>query len=369
MDPNETVPTEIDPTASSPNRAENRSKAPVFVLGSPRSGTTLLYDMLLSAGGFAAYLAESNVFNLLAPRFGDLGVRAHREKLMRAWLDSKLFRASGLEAEPIRERILQECRNGGDFLRIVMGEICAAQGMARWAENSPEGMLYLPLIKRLIPDALVIHMIRDGRDVATSLARLRYVRAFPWEDRHGLIGCGLYWEWMVEQGRRFGQSAPADYMEVHFENLLAHPQETLNEIGRFIDHPLDYEVIQRVAYGSVTRPNTSFRQEATAENFNPVGRWRKSFSPEQLLRFERLLGKTLVSLGYEPSTNSSELTNNFPLRATRLLHRAYFRSKVMYKNNLLIRTFRPTLTGADLDEIVLADDHAPAIKQPSASSR
>jgi hypothetical protein len=38
----------------------------VFVLGSPISGTTLLYEMLLSAGGFAVYLAEANVFNLLA---------------------------------------------------------------------------------------------------------------------------------------------------------------------------------------------------------------------------------------------------------------------------------------------------------------
>ena len=47
-----------------------RSKAPVFVLGCPRSGTTLLYHMLLSAGNFAVYRAESQVFNLLEPRFG-----------------------------------------------------------------------------------------------------------------------------------------------------------------------------------------------------------------------------------------------------------------------------------------------------------
>ena len=46
-----------------------KNKAPVFVLGCPRSGTTVLYHMLLSAGGFAVYRAESNVFNLLVPRF------------------------------------------------------------------------------------------------------------------------------------------------------------------------------------------------------------------------------------------------------------------------------------------------------------
>src|SRR5271169_4559118 len=103
--------------ANSPARA--RSVAPIFVLGSPRSGTTLLYDMLLSARGFAVYLAESNVFNLLAPRFGDLSSRATRERLLEAWLGSKLYRATGIDAEQVRRRILSDCSDPGDFLRIV----------------------------------------------------------------------------------------------------------------------------------------------------------------------------------------------------------------------------------------------------------
>ncbi len=347
-----------------PSRTDRRS-APVFVLGSPRSGTTLLYDMLLSAGGFAVYLAESNVFNLLVPRFGDLRNPANRKKLLDAWLNSKLFRASGLQAEHIRNRILGECQSGADFLNIVMGEICAAQGAWRWAENSPEGMLYLPQIRQQIPHSLFVHIIRDGRDVATSLGKLRYVRAFPWEDRHGLIGCGLYWQWMVERGRAFGQTIPDDYMEVRFEDLLAKPQSTLDRIAEFIDQPLDYNLIQRVAYGSVTKPNTSFHQEAVKTDFNPVGRWKKSFTPEQLLRFERLVGKTLQECGYETATNGPSLGLNLLLRATRRLHRGYFAGKVVYKNSSFIRAFRPTMSGKDLDEIVLADDHPPQIKQDS----
>jgi hypothetical protein len=240
--------------------------------------------------------------------------------------------------------------------------------MQRWAENSPEGMLYLPLIKRLIPNALFVHILRDGRDVAASLARRRFVRAFPWEDRHGLMGCGLYWEWMVERGLSFGLSVPADYLEVHFEKLLSQPQETLDAIGRFIDQPLDYGVVRDVAYGSVAKPNTSFYAEAGSADFNPVGRWKKSFSPEQLLRFERLVGKTLVKLGYEPASSGPQLGLNPALRASRLLHRAYFRGKMIYKNNALIRALRPATTGADLDQIVLADDHPAAIRRPTTRS-
>jgi len=47
-------------------------KPPVFIVGSPRSGTTLLYHMLLSAGGFAVYLTESKVFDLVFPQFPNL---------------------------------------------------------------------------------------------------------------------------------------------------------------------------------------------------------------------------------------------------------------------------------------------------------
>ncbi|PYX91231.1 MAG: hypothetical protein DMG71_20700, partial [Acidobacteria bacterium] len=104
-----------------------RSEAPVFVLGCGRSGTTLLYHMILSAGDFAVYRTESNAINLLEPRFGDLNVPRNREKLMDAWLDSKLFWESGLNAIQIRDKVLAQCRNGGDFLRIIMEEIARLQ--------------------------------------------------------------------------------------------------------------------------------------------------------------------------------------------------------------------------------------------------
>lgn len=350
------------------NSANLRKRSPVFVLGSPRSGTTLLYDMLLSAGGFAVYLAESNIFNLLAPRFGDLSNRANRETLLKAWLGSKLFRASGLKAEEIKQRILLDCRNPGDFLRTVMEGICALQGVPRWAENSPEGMLYLPVIKRLIPNALVVHIIRDGRDVATSLEKVRYVHPFPWEERQNLIGSGVYWEWIVQRGRAHGKRLGKDYLEVRFEDLIASPQETLNQVGHFIDHELDYERIRQVAYGSVAKPNSSFKTEALGSNFNPVGRWRKAFSPEQLPRFERMMGETLRELGYTSATDRAGEGMNPQMKAVRFVYRSYFSGKLWFKRNRLIRRLRPALTSAEIDATVLAEDHPPQVRSTLSRS-
>ena len=106
----------------------SREKAPVFVVGSARSGNTMLYHMLLSSGHFPIYRTEPVVFDLLIPRFGDLRSAAVRRKLMRFWLRSRQFRRSGLDARQITERVVTSVCNGGDFLRAVMDEMARAGG-------------------------------------------------------------------------------------------------------------------------------------------------------------------------------------------------------------------------------------------------
>jgi hypothetical protein len=336
-----------------------RSSAPVFVVGSPRSGTTLLYDMLLSAGGFAVYLGESNIFNLVAPRFGDLSVRRNREKMLNVWLGSRLFRVTGLEREQIESKILSDCRNPGDFLRIFMDKVARQQNALRWAGNAPEEMLHLPRIKQTIPEALVIHVIRDGRDVAVSLSQKRYIRPFPWKERETPEGCALYWEWMVRRGRTFGQSLGPDYTEVRFEQLVSEPRSVLRELSSFLEHELDYDRIQRTALGSVGKPNTSFRKES-ANEFNPVGRWKKQLTESQLKQIELLVGPTLELLGYTLTTSAESSGNSAALAWTRMLYRSFFSLKLRSKSNALMRALRPALTSHEVDEVSIADEQAAA---------
>jgi len=342
----------------------SKGKAPVFVVGCPRSGTTLLYNMLLSSGGFAVYLAESNVFNLLVPRFGDLSVRSNREKMMDAWLESKLFRASFLDAETIRRQILSGCNNGGGFLRIVMGEIARAQGVERWADNSPEELLFVQTIKKCLPDALFIHMIRDGRDVSLSLDARPYawIRPFFWDRKDKLAVTGIFWEWMVQRGRQLGRGLGGDYMEVRFEDLQADAPRTLAKIGRFIQHDLDYEHILRVGIGSVREPNTSFK----GDQGSPVGRWKKKTTPEKLALFEALVGPTLKEFGYPlaASGKSASSLKAFRLRAS---YRAYFSAKFWFKNSALGRAYLGPMSGLQIDNTAIGVD--PAREPVGASQR
>jgi len=306
-----------------------RSKAPVFVLGCGRSGTTLLYHMLLSAGNFAVYRTESNAINLLEPRFGDLSVKGNKERLMDAWLASKLYEVSGLDAKSIRAKVVAECGNGGDFLRIIMTEMARQQSVERWADCTPEHLLHLKRIKETIPDALIIHIIRDGRDVALSTAKLGYIRRMWWDRTPNAMVSGLYWEWMVRKGREDGRKLGQDYIEVRFEQLISDPRATLATLSGFVEQELDYDHMLSVGIGSVSEPNTSFKDASSG--FNPMGRWRNGFTAEDLATFEALVGNSLQEFGYELGTTNRSLLDRSDMRRMRAIYRGYFDSKLWLK--------------------------------------
>lgn len=297
------VPTAIARSAPSPAcQTVSTNTRPVFVVGCPRSGTTLLYHMLLSSGAFAGYPFESDTFRILGAKFPNLTAWKNRKRLLEFWLRSENGAQSGLERSDVEQRVLEECQNIGDFLRIVMEAMCRKQGLPRWAEKTPDHALYIAQIKRFIPDALIVHIIRDGRDAALSLANFGRIAPYFWVQGSKLLSFGVYWKWIVQKGRVAGQSIRKDYCELHYEDLVEDPRGTLDGLSGFVGHDFDYDRIRRAGVGSVSQPDTSFREQASSEGFNPVNRWTRQCSLEELARFEALVGDCLEETGYSLAT-------------------------------------------------------------------
>ncbi|MGD0793022.1 MAG: sulfotransferase [Terriglobales bacterium] len=305
-------------------------KAPVFVVGSARSGNTMLYHMLLSSGRFPVYRTEPCVFDLLVPRFGDFRSLSTRRELMRCWPRTKQFRRSGLDAGEITEKVLTSVTTGGEFLRAVMEEMARAGGFQRWAVGGPDNLLHIPTIKRQIPDALFIHVIRDGRDVACALDRKEFIRPFRWDRSYRLYVSALHWMWKVQTGRRHGRAIGSDYLEVRFEDLVLHPEEALTKVGAFIGENLDYEKIRKAKIGVIHVPNTSFTEEWKSGSFSPVGRWRRQLSDDKVTRLEGLVGELLVELGY-PLSRAETTTLGFRLRTMRTMYPSFYQLKEWLK--------------------------------------
>lgn len=273
-------------------------KPPVFIVGCPRSGTSYFYHLLLSAGGFAEFHTQMNVYDVLEPIYGDLRSAASKRRMMKDWLASKAFTVSGLDAADIENRVLAECHTAGDFLRIVMDEIARSQGVDRWADSTPTNAPHMLRIKRDFPDAQFVHIIRDPRDLALSLDKKGWSRPLPWDKDNSLLAAAVYWEWIVRKARKYGDQLGADYMETRYEDLVKTPAPELARIGRFLGCDLNYEAIKQRSVGSIKNPLTSFKEDLNQGEFSPVGRWKTKFPPQQLARFETLIGDYMQELGY-----------------------------------------------------------------------
>ncbi len=301
---------------------------PVFIVGCPRSGTTLLYSMLVAAGGFAFYRKETH-FYAVAPRFPHLSSPASRERFLREYLAGYLGRVPGLDVEPIVRAALAESTSTGQFLPRLMARITAAQRMNRWLEGTPSHVHWMKAITASVPDALFVHVIRDGRDCALSTARQDWAAPLGLDRRRGTGVAALFWEWMVRAGRAYGRSNPADYHEVRFEELVGQPQRALDGVGRFIGQTLDFERITRRRVHALKQPNTSFREERTRGAFNPVGRWKAPDVADDIALCERLVGSYLHALGYERAF-PDERAGLAEMRM-RAMYMTYFRMKQFAK--------------------------------------
>lgn len=297
-------------------------KRPVFVVGCPRSGTTLLYSMLLAAGGFSVYRKETYFYDLL-PRFRALRSARARERFVEQYLSGYLGKVPGLDIATLVRDTLSRCPTSADFLPLLMTRITERQQMERWMEATPTHVLCMNDIRQLVPDAIFLHVIRDGRDCALSLEQQQWIGTLPWQKRRALGIAAIYWEWMVRSGREFG-AGDASYMEVWFEELVARPAATLERIGRFIDHTLDYQRIRRHPLHSLKRPNTSYTAERDSPGFDPVGRWKDKCTAEQLRLCESVIGSYLEEIGY--SRAIGDLTRREQARAAvlRKLYMKYF---------------------------------------------
>jgi Sulfotransferase family len=345
-----------NPAAVTPS---DRKRSPVFVMGCHRSGTNLIYDMLLSAGGFPIYRGSLPVFETLIPKFGSLADRGNREKLLRTWVKSKGFRRTGLDADLLTSRILNDCRNGGDFIRIVLDAVAEHQGVQRWALYDPDNVLHIERLKASLPNALFLHIIRDGRDIALSLKKMDGFSPLPWDraETKSLVATALYWEWMVRNGREHGRQFPADYIEIHYEDLITQPRETLEHLSRFLDHDLDYDRIKSAGLGRLSETNSSFREEATGtEKISPLGRWRERLSRADVAAIEAAVGKCLEETGYALSLPEAERTPGIREWANRALYRNFLNTKMWLKLNT------PAGRMANLSVLQLQDGPGPVVE-------
>ena len=249
---------------------------PIFIIGCPRSGTTLLRLMLdshpnISCGPETGFLIDME------------RILGHH------WSHLELY---GFDRDYWRRKI-------AEFFASYHLEYTHGQRKRRWAEKTPHYTPHLPFILSLFPSSQIVHMIRDGRDVVASHRnRWGYKEALRSAKR---------WRQFVTVGCEFGKHAAADqYHEVRYENLVNDPETTLRSLLAFLEEPWDDQVLHHLqaphdiqpTYALFTEKRRSQGKEQSPIYDSRIGAWRRELDPFLKLIFYLWSGPLLRELGY-----------------------------------------------------------------------
>jgi hypothetical protein len=297
----------------------------VFLVGCPRSGTTLL-QRLVDAHPALAIPPETHwIPKFFLARTGLAADGSVTPALLEELLAHRTF--GKLEIGPAE---LEEMGRDRPQYAVLVSRLftryAAARGKPLAGDKTPGYARQLPLLHALWPHARFVHLLRDGRDVCLSAtnwqSKLHKLRArFPtWTD--DAVGtAALWWEWHVRTASAAGRVlGPGIYYKMWYEALVARPEQECRRLCSFLDLPYDVSMLRFHEGRTVSEPGLDAKH--SWQPITPGLRdWRTQMAADDVERFEAVGGDLLEELGYprgvpQPSPQilayAAELRERFP---------------------------------------------------------
>jgi hypothetical protein len=268
------------------------SKHLIYIIGSPRSGTTML-QVLLGSHPQVATTVELTLFTKYIGPWLEMYQTEVANRVKYGWNQGLPMLWSPEENDEFMR----------DFLRGVYEKVDQARpGRTHLLDKCPGYSLYVPEIKRLLPHVRFIHLIRDGRDVACSLAAAKETMHFG---MNRLAEGGTLWRNWVRGARRAAEYA-GDYLELRYEDFLVQGVDVYERVLAFCGLPADRAWIEQTLAENTFSKMKERRATADPEVMTStdhyrqgkVGSWRKDFTPQDRYEFDRAAGELLIELGY-----------------------------------------------------------------------
>ena len=184
-----------------------------------------------------------------------------------------------------------------DFHGIVDGLLRAwayKQGKSRWGEKTPAHTLCWRSILAGFPGVQIIHLVRDGRDVALSY------RSAAFGPKH-VYPLALRWQQYLAAAESARESLSDDaFLQVHYEDLVSAPERELRRLCVFLGEEFSPAML---AYHQTTETwhvdSRNARNLRTAPMLDNIGKWRTRMTKRELRIFESLAGPDLERYGYD----------------------------------------------------------------------
>ncbi len=261
--------------------------SPIIIGGASRSGTTLM-RVILDAHPHIACGPEIKVLNMI----GRLWYTCHDDTMQH------ILGSYGLDGPQLN-------RSFAAFCHSFIEQFQHSQGARRWAEKTPINITQLGFFASVFPKAKLVHLLRDGRDVACSLVGQDWIdintKKKVWYTRD-IRAAALYWKTVLTQTRTqiFENAAiRANYIEVVYEDLVQRPEAVLRDLMAFLGEPFVPELLRHHEQEHrFSEAESSTEQVQQAIHQRSLGRWERDMSPQDKEIFKQVAGDTLVELGY-----------------------------------------------------------------------
>jgi Sulfotransferase family len=285
-------------------------KPPFFILGAQRSGTTML-RLMVNRHSRLAVPHESKfilVFHPRLARYGDLREAANRERLLEDIQNHPAVRDGELvpdSAKVLKHRV----ETYGDLVDAVMIEKARSMGKLRWGDKTPFYTPDIDVLWNIFPEARIVHLVRDGRDVAVSQKRMEWLG-------NSLPRLAADWRWKVTICHKVGSVRPDHFLEVKYEDLVRTPEPVLRRICEFLEEPFEPEMLRYHETAEKAVPADSIQWHKSSvrpPDETKIGVWGTELSKSDRIVFEEVAGDALDLFAYPrerlKSTLGSKLKN------------------------------------------------------------
>lgn len=265
---------------------------PIFIVGSPRSGTTLLRAML-NRHPDIGLCDETYYFFYVFRRqraFGDLRDEKRRRFLVERYLETDRIRRLGLDRDRLEARLMAAGTDYAALFRALLDFYAESSGKRRCGEKTPQHAFESETLCRLYPDARIVHLVRDPRDVVASLRRM------PWGSRSPTRNARLWRTCVAAAERRDGAE---NFLRIRYEDLVDQPEAQLRRVCGFLGE--DYTPAMLEAPAGAKSDKWWFQRAQGPLSRDRQERWRQELRGDEVALVEWIAGRWLKELGYEPS--------------------------------------------------------------------
>lgn len=276
----------------------------VFIVGCPRSGTTLLRH-IVSAHPQIVITPEAHWIPLWFNKRKGLTP----EGLVTFELISELLKHDKFSLFQLgREDLMSLVQRGqptsyASFVTGIFDLYGKARGKELVGNKTPDSARRMSTLHALWPHTRFVHLLRDGRDVALSLMNWPKVRNkkpgtfATWKD-DPVSTSALWWELNVRRGREAGELLGSElYREMRYESLVAHPEQECAALCEFLGLCYNEAMLRyHEAFGKAD-PGMEARHD-----WGPIApglrNWKTQMPSDDVERFEAAAGALLNELGY-----------------------------------------------------------------------